>query len=150
MTSKALEDYNEWGEPQRDKRGRFQIGASGNPHGRPRKPPRPPWSLERSLKRELAEIVPVSSPNGTAQKITVLDYIIKNVVRGAAKAKLTDQMKVFEWLAKWNILQTFGEELNPEEELYSDEDRRELEELSRSVFQYCCRCDKPVTETSTE
>lgn len=150
MLSKASEDEDEGAEPQRDERGRFKKGASGNPTGRPRKPPQPPWSLERSLKRELAERVPVALPDGTRQDVTMMDLIIKSVVRGAPKAKLTEQMKIFDWLAKQNVLGTFGEELDPKEELYSDEDRRLLDELSRSVFPYCCQCDKPVMPTSTE
>ncbi len=79
----------------------------------------------------------------------MMDLIIKSFVRGAPKAKLTDQMRAFDWLAKHNLLEAFEEELNPQEELYSDEDRRALHEISRAVFRYCCRCDKPITQDST-
>lgn len=80
----------------------------------------------------------------------MMDFIIKSIVTETAKAKPAEKMKVLDWLAKRNIPELLEEELNPVEETYTDEDRRLIDEISRSVWNYCCKCDKPVTEDSPQ
>lgn len=146
--TKGWYDEHEWEDPQRDDRGRFRKGSTGNPRGRPRKQPPSPWSLEESFARALAEEVPVSGPGGT-QKMPLRDVLITSALREAVNAKGRDKFYAFERLVKMNLLKAPPEEEQDEEEIYTEEDCRIIAAMSRALPpSICSGCSKPVTDGS--
>lgn len=130
MTSNDL-NYDDREEPQRDRRGRFRKGMSGNPNGRPPKPPAVPLSYERSFKVALGEVVPVTGLDGTVQLLTMRDLIIKTCIRNAVKAKPKDQLAMLERLARLSVLFPTEEEAEPNKDILLEEHRRILEMIER-------------------
>ncbi len=131
---KAQKD-EQWEKPRRDLGGRFKKGVSGNPNGRPRKPPEPLWSFERSFRRELAEQVQVSGGDGRTEKIAIRDLLIKSLLRNAVKATPKEQLAMLGGMAKLNLLfPSDEEEQGSDDSLYTEEDRRILRALSKEVF----------------
>lgn len=146
MTSEALDDDDCY-EPQRDQRGRFKRGSSGNPRGRRPKRPDPEWTVDECFARALAEEVTVSGPGRSQQKMAVRDLLITSAVRDAVKANVKDKIYIIERLAKLQFLKPPAG-VEPEE-IFTEEDRRLLELVQREYIEHiCCQCGKPDVEKS--
>lgn len=134
----------DWDEPERDRRGRFRKGSSGNPLGRPPKRPDPGWSVEEAFARALAEEVPVSGPAGSQRKMALRELLVKSAVRDALKANAKEKMYIIERLTKLQFLKPSAQE-EEEDEIFTEEHRRIMESIERDVLPHiCCQCEKPV------
>ncbi len=78
--------------------GQFKPGVSGNPKGRPKKPP----SLERLLEAELAKVVTVNI-DGTPKKLSQGQLVIKALLRKAVNGDVAAARVL---LAGWQGLAT--------------------------------------------
>lgn len=130
MSNDGFDDEN-WSAPQRDDRGRFRKGSSGNPDGRPRKRPEPEWSMEESFARALAQEVTVAGLHGSKQKMPIRDLLITSAVRDAVNANGKDKIYIIERLAKLQVLRPPTPE--EEEEIFTEEDRRILQMVTREL-----------------
>jgi len=137
MTTSKNVSEEDWYEPQRDNRGRFLPGSTGNPSGRPRKPPKAPWSVAGALGDALRETIAVTTgQHGAVETLVLRDLLIKNLVRAALKAKAKDQMFIIERLLELGAFNaTLEEEYEYEhEEIFTEEDKRLLEMIEREMF----------------
>lgn len=128
----------------RDKTGRFVPGASGNPLGRPRKLPAPPWNYVEALAKELVEPVPVRGPDGSTQLMAARDFLVKKLVHNTVNSKPTEQMNIMQ---KWTSAGVFDPDLTEPEfvDIFSDADRELLEIARRECFpELCARCAGPT------
>ena len=128
----------------RDKTGRFVPGASGNPLGRPRKRPAPPWTFSSALANALVELVSVRGPDGSMQVMEARDLIVKTLVHNTVKAKPTDQTTIMQ---KWSSAGAFDQDLTePEpEDMFSQAELQLLEKTYNEVFpDLCARCAGPT------
>ncbi len=132
-------------EPERDKKGRFRKGTSGNPRGRPPAPPSKPRPLANCIAEMLSKEVVVND-NGTEKTLAFRELLAEKLVRAAVHAKpkeLIQIMQQLEKIAAQAILEE--EEYAP---IYTDEDRRILEIINREVdenyYCNCERCDLPI------
>lgn len=142
MSSEALKDEG-WYEPQRDQRGRFKKGFTGNPDGRPRKQPKRPKSWAKCL-AEAWEMEVAVNDNGTSQLLTFRELAARSIVRGAVTAKAKDMLHIAEQLER--AAEAAADE-EPEEEIFTEEDRRLIEIVRRRYDQHmCCQCGKQVPQ----
>ena len=133
------------GRSERDERGRFRKGKSGNPEGRPRKPLPEPWSLQGSLTAALSEVVPVTGPDGAVEHLTIRDVLIRSFVRNTAKAKPRDQVVILERLHKLDALNPAPEPEVVDEVWLSEGDRQLMEIANRWLEENdCCQCERPI------
>ena len=137
MTASKNVSQEDWYEPQRDTRGRFLPGSTGNPSGRPRKPPKAPWSVPGALADVLRETVVVTTgQHGAVETLTFRDLLIKSLIRRALKAKPKDLLFIIERLLELGAFNTPLEEEDEyeHEEIFTEEDKRLLEMIEREVF----------------
>lgn len=142
MSSETLED-EDWCEPQRDERGRFKKGFTGNPDGRPRKQPKRPKSWAKCL-AEAWEMEVAVNDNGTSQLLTFRELAARSIVRAAVTAKAKDMLQIAEHLER--AAETAADE-EPEEEIFTEEDRRLIEVIRRKYEHMCSQCGKLAPET---
>lgn len=122
MSSECFEEESSY-EPQRDRRGRFVKGSTGNPDGRPPKRPKPPKSLAKCLAEALDREVPVND-NGVPQLLTMRELLAASLLRGTVKAKPKDMLHILERTNR--LAESAEDEDGPEEEIFTEEDRRLL------------------------
>jgi hypothetical protein len=91
----------------------------------------------------LAELVPVTGPDGTAQLLALRDLLIKTLVRAAVKAKPRDQLAILERLVKLNVLVPTEAEQEPEGEIFTEEHRRIMEKMKRDFPELGSQCHSP-------
>ncbi len=142
-TERDFESEN--GRSERDPRGRFLKGTSGNPEGRPRKPPPEPWSFQGSMTAALSEVVPVTGPDGTVEHQTIRDVLIRTLVRNAVKASAKDQVLILERLLKLDALNPAPEPEVVDEVWLPEEDRRLWEIANRWLEENGYpQCERPI------
>lgn len=129
MSSDGFDDEN-WSAPQRDERGRFRKGSSGNPDGRPRKRPERPKSLVKCLAEGLNKKVPVKA-NGIEQDLTIRELLAEKLLRAALDAKPKDMLHIAERLE--HLTQPMAAEDDLDEEIFTEEDRRLLAFVEREL-----------------
>lgn len=147
MTNKALND-EDWGEPQRDERGRFVKGQTGNRWGRPRKKAAPPKSMAKCFAEGLAKEVSVND-NGIPQVMKYRELLVEAVLRGAMNSKPKEALHILE-RSECHAAEAAEEEVEEEyEEIFDEEDKRILEALTRNLGPPVCpQCAEPVPQGS--
>ncbi len=92
---------------ERDDRGKFRKGVSGNPAGRPRKKPDGPRSLEKMLADELQREVTFEDVDGNKRKGTQYEMICANIINQLTQAKPREAIAVLKDLRKLGILHEY-------------------------------------------
>lgn len=147
MTSELDEDE---GEPQRDERGRYKKGVTGNPNGRPRKKPERPKSLAKCFAEGLVKEVALTD-KGIPHVLEYRELLIESVLRGAVKSKPKEALHILERLERFAAEAAEEEEEDECEEFFTDEDRKWLEKMQQEMREsFCCRCERPVFDNSPQ
>lgn len=87
----------------RDEKGRFEAGFSGNPNGRPPKPPEVPKLLGEQLADRLWEKVPSVGAHGKTRMVSAYDLIIERFIESIPNAKPKEIMAMLEWMQKLSV-----------------------------------------------
>ena len=112
MSDDKKSDAYEVGYGKPPKSGQFKPGQSGNPRGRPMKPPTMAEVLDRQLSRE----VMVSTPNGP-QKMPVLEVLVAGQVKKAAAGDTRAMKVLLEAAERHGVgMRAQTAEVNPEDE----------------------------------
>lgn len=153
MSSEPVENYDdvdgERYKPERDERGRYLKGCTGNPSGRPRKLPAHPKPLARIMADALAKEVAVKD-NGIPQTRTYLELLTETMLRGAVKAKPKEILHILLQLEKIAADAPPDEEEVEFDDIFTEEERQLLQIIERAraacAEPICPRCNLPVGE----
>lgn len=112
----------------RDAKGRFQAGFSGNPNGRPLKQPEVPKLLGEQLADKLWEKAPRVGADGKTRTVSAYDLIIDRFIETIPNAKPKEIMSMLAWMHKLRVFNMMrASATNPEVSSFDDDHQQWLE-----------------------
>lgn len=112
----------------RDEKGRWEVGVSGNPNGRPPMPPEVPKLLGEQLADRLWEKVPSVGADGKTRMVSAYDLIVERFIESIPNAKPKEIMAMLEWMQKLSVFDNMRARVtNPSVSSFEEEHQRWLD-----------------------
>ncbi|MGE3150510.1 MAG: DUF5681 domain-containing protein [Pseudorhodoplanes sp.] len=109
--------------PERNEKGQWLPGTSGNPLGRPPKQVSPPKSLVEEFAEALSRPVSITTAQGISKTVPFKSALIQKIVAEFTKLPAKEMIQVLEKLAKLGVFDAMR--AREEEEYYAAEDASE-------------------------